>query len=143
MPPTPQPSCPCASRTATGRSLTLKAVPATSLSVLIAFFPKCPVCWAAWMSLLGGLGLARLPYLGWLFPVLCGLLGLHLLALVRSARRTHCYRPLMLSLAGAIVVASARLLSITETWVLLSAMVLMASGSLLNAQAEHRRLSSQ
>jgi hypothetical protein len=31
------------------------------LSLLIAFFPKCPVCWATYMSMFGSVWLARTP----------------------------------------------------------------------------------
>src|SRR5689334_21618698 len=53
-------------------------VPSVATSVFIAFFPKCPVCWGVYMSMFSGIGLARLPYMKWLLPVLLVFLGLHL-----------------------------------------------------------------
>ena len=39
-------------------------------SLALAFFPKCPICWAAYLSVFGIAGLDRIPYSPWLQPVL-------------------------------------------------------------------------
>ncbi|MFN0215142.1 MAG: hypothetical protein ACKVT2_12875, partial [Saprospiraceae bacterium] len=64
---------------------TARSAPSILLGFLVAFFPKCPICWAAYMSMFGSFGLARTPYMGWLFPVLICFLGLHLLLLLKKA----------------------------------------------------------
>lgn len=42
----------------------LNIVPA----LVIAVFPKCPFCWAAYLSVLGIAGIERIPYSPWLIP---------------------------------------------------------------------------
>jgi protein SCO1/2 len=60
--------------------LTSPALPATLsiLSLAAAFFPKCPVCWAAYLSVFGIAGLERLPYSPWLLPLLASLMLINL-----------------------------------------------------------------
>lgn len=55
-----------------------------SALVIFAFFPKCPICWAAYGGLLGSLGLTNLDFNGWyiVFP-----LGLVLVSFVFMASR--------------------------------------------------------
>lgn len=102
------------------------------LSVLLAFFPKCPLCWAAYMSMFGCVGLARLPYISWLLPVLFLVLFTHLYLLGRKARKNG-YIPFAISLAGALIILAGRLCFPTERWVSLCGMGLIISGSLLNS----------
>ena len=47
----------------------------------VALFPKCPVCWATYMSMFGIAGLSQLPFPSWLPPVL----AIAMLANVASA----------------------------------------------------------
>ena len=47
----------------------------------VALFPKCPVCWATYMSMFGIAGLSQLPFPAWLQPVL----AMAMLANVASA----------------------------------------------------------
>lgn len=105
---------------------------AVLLSLLLAFLPKCALCWAAWLGMLGGVGLASGgPALDWLFPVLLGLCSLHLLLLLRGARHRG-PGPFALSLAGFGVILAARQAPVPERWLLLLGIALMVSGSLLN-----------
>jgi protein SCO1/2 len=59
---------------------TLRALPATLsiLSVVTAFFPKCPVCWAAYLSVFGIAGLEQMPYSPWLLPLFACLMLINL-----------------------------------------------------------------
>jgi hypothetical protein len=102
------------------------------LSILIAFFPKCPVCWATYMSMFGSVWLAQTPYVAWLFPVLLALSGLNLLLLLRGAPRKG-YGPFLLSLAGIVVILGGRSLFPLERWLFLIGMSLMFLSSLLNS----------
>lgn len=47
-----------------------KVVQSTVTALFIAFFPKCPVCWATYMSVLGCIGVEKLPYFPWMIYVL-------------------------------------------------------------------------
>jgi len=42
----------------------------TLASLGVALFPKCPICWAGYLSFFGVAGLERIPYSPWLQPVL-------------------------------------------------------------------------
>lgn len=111
---------------------TARALPSVLLSILIAFFPKCPLCWAVYMSMFGSLGLAQLPYMGWLLPVLVVILGIHLFMLYRRAAQKG-YLPFFFSLAGALILLYGRTFYPAEKWILVSGMVFIISGSLLNS----------
>lgn len=108
---------------------TVKAIPSVLLSILIAFFPKCPMCWAVYMSMFGSLGLAQLPYMGWLLPVLIGFLAIHLFMIYKKSTRTN-YLPFLLSLAGVLIILTGRFSFGNEKWILITGMIFMISGSL-------------
>ena len=108
-----------------------KTLPSTLVSLFIAFFPKCPVCWAAYMSMFGCVGLSKMPYMKWLFPFLLVLLGLHLFMLYRSAKRKG-YWPFLISVFGSSVVIISRTLFPMAEPLLLLGVIAVATGSLLN-----------
>lgn len=109
---------------------TLKAVPSVLLSILIAFFPKCPICWGVYMSMFGSLGLAQLPYMGWLLPVLISFLAIHLFVIYKKSTRNN-YLPFLLSLAGVMIILTGRFSFGNEKWILITGMLFMISGSFL------------
>lgn len=109
-----------------------RSLPSLFLGVLLAFFPKCPVCWAAYMSLFGSVWLARTPYAAWLFPALLSVSALHLLFLLRKSRQKG-YAPFLLSLTGIVLVLTGRGLFPEQRWILFAAVPLMLAGSLLNS----------
>lgn len=111
---------------------TAKAVPSILMSVLIAFFPKCPFCWAVYMSMFGSVGLAKLPYMGWLLPVLMVLLAFHLVMLWKKTAQ-HGYIPFVLSLLGSLLIIIGRSYFPLEEWVLIAGIACIISGSLLNS----------
>lgn len=119
---------------------TTRSLPSVLMSILIAFFPKCPMCWAVYMSMFGSLGLARLPYLPWLLPVLLLFLAVHLFMLFRKAPQRG-YLPFIISLAGALVILFCRSFFPQEKWLLITGMALIISGSLLNSFSGNVRLS--
>lgn len=77
------------------RTIGLPTVPA----VLTAAMPKCPICWMAWMSVLG-LGSATVG--AWLQPIAALLLLLSLTALLLRARQRASYGPFILGLGAAV-----------------------------------------
>lgn len=111
---------------------TAKTLPSALLSIGIAFFPKCPFCWAAYMSALSSLGLVKIPYSPWMLPVLMGLLALHLLLLLRQFRQRR-YWPFVFSLLGAACILLGRSVLPHEKWLLLAGPGLLVVGSLLNS----------
>ena len=91
------------------------------------------------MSMFSSVGLARLPYMGWLLPVLFALLGLHLYLLWRKAPRNG-YLPFAGSMAGALIVLTAKVFFPSATWPLFTGMGCIIGGSLLNSFLEVRPL---
>jgi hypothetical protein len=102
------------------------------LSLLIAFFPKCPVCWATYMSMFGSVWLARTPYVAWLYPLLVGLSALNLLLLLKRAPKKG-YGPFLLGLTGVAVILGGRSLLPQDRWLLFCGMALMVASSLGNS----------
>ncbi|UOQ52796.1 hypothetical protein [Hymenobacter cellulosivorans] len=131
-------SCGCAPPAAANRDVRAqagrlaKSVPPTLVSLGIAFFPKCPMCWAAYMSVLGSIGLTRLPaYQPWMLPVLVGLLVLHLYLLFRQFAAQR-YWPFACSLLGAACLLLARIGVVSGPWLALAGIAALVTGSLLN-----------
>lgn len=77
-------------------------------ALFIAFFPKCPFCWAAYMSYLGATGVVSVRYQPWLVWVLVGLLAVNVGVLFWTRHR-HGLGPFWLCLAGAVLVITNRL----------------------------------
>ncbi|MEM7049334.1 MAG: SCO family protein [Acidobacteriota bacterium] len=119
----------------------LESTGATLFALLIAAFPKCPLCWAAYTSAFGIAGLTQIPYTPWLVPVFAAGLGINLWVLLRSRERRHGLLPFWLSLLGTVT------LLIGGYWLQSKAgsvggILLILTGSLMNSlpQSWHRRL---
>lgn len=108
---------------------------ATSLGLgfLMVFFPKCPMCWASYMSLLGVAGAESIPYSPWLLLAIVGLLSINLYFLFRGAPVRNGYSPFWLSLTGSIFLV----LTIPQIglprWMIAPGLGLMLIGSLLQS----------
>jgi protein SCO1/2 len=74
------------------------------LSFLVAFFPKCPICWAAYMSVFGIAGLQSIPYSPWLLPVFILLMLTNLLLIYKRAKQRRGIEAFYLSLSGTLVI---------------------------------------
>lgn len=72
--------------------------------VLLAFFPKCPICWVVYLSAFGVSGLQTIPYSPWLIPWIIFAIVLNLVILYRKARVRNGLTPFWLSLAGGLLV---------------------------------------
>jgi hypothetical protein len=118
-------------------SETTRSIPSVLMSIPIAFFPKCPICWAVYMSMVGSLSLAQLPYAPWLLPVLLSFLASHLFMLFRKSSQNG-YVPFALSLAGAVLILSGKFFFPLEKWLMIAAVAIIISGSLLNSFSNTR-----
>jgi mercuric ion transport protein len=111
---------------------TVRSFGSVFLGVLIAFFPKCPVCMAAYLSMFGSFGMAQAKYMTWLFPVLILFLGLHLFLLFKKIPKKG-YGPFLLSLAGALIILAGRKFFQFDNYVLYTGMACILAGSLWNS----------
>lgn len=107
------------------------------VSFLVAFFPKCPLCWAAWSSSLGLAGILQGPHVELLFPVLLGLLGVHLWLMLKQVPQVG-YGPLLLSTAGILTLLAVRRYLSEAHWLLAGGILLMLAGSVWNSLAMRR-----
>ncbi|HKI00765.1 MAG TPA: SCO family protein [Thermoanaerobaculia bacterium] len=76
----------------------------TLASLAVAFFPKCPVCWAAYLSFFGVAGLERIPYSPWLQPVLAAVMLINLASLWLRGRSTGRMSGFYLAGTGALAI---------------------------------------
>jgi hypothetical protein len=141
------PSCRChlaappASRTPVAVAEKSSPVLTAVLSVLIAFFPKCPVCWATYMSMFGSVWVARAPYVPWLHPLLVGVSAWNLLVLLRRAPNSG-YGPFVLGLIGLASILGGRSLFPQDRWLLFCGMALMVASSLVSSFTADRSKTS-
>jgi protein SCO1 len=80
----------------------------TAVALGLALFPKCPFCWAAYLSLFGIAGLQSIPYSPWLQPVLAILLLSNLTSVWFRARTTGRLIPFYLVTAGALTIIASK-----------------------------------
>ncbi len=81
----------------------------TAVALGLALFPKCPFCWAAYLSFFGIAGLESIPYSPWLQPVLAVMLLLNLTSVWFRARATNRMIPFYLVTAGALTIIVSKL----------------------------------
>lgn len=111
-------------------------------SIALAFFPKCPICWAAYLSVFGIASLDHLPYSPWLQPVLAGVMLINLGSVWLRARATGRKMAFYLASAGAVAIIVSKLLPPWEG-VALWGVVLTFGGSMLSAFNTRRRRASE
>jgi hypothetical protein len=111
-----------------------RTVPSILLSILIAFFPKCPVCWAVYMSMFGSLGIAKLPYVPWLLPVLMAFLLFHVVMQYRTIKLKGPL-PFSCSVLGATCLLLSRVAFPGTKFLLITGMLFIIAGSLLGTFA--------
>lgn len=80
--------------------------------ILIVFFPKCPFCWAAYLSVFGISGIQSIPYSPWLLPLFFGLMLFNLVSLKRKAKVRNGLFPFWISLIGIFLVGSGYVLTL-------------------------------
>jgi protein SCO1/2 len=97
--------------TPTRRAASSRGLPiaGTLASLGFAFFPKCPFCWAAYLSVFGIAGLEQIPYLPWLKPLFVVLMLLNVFSVWVRSRTTRRATALVVVLAGALAIALSRI----------------------------------
>lgn len=86
------------------RRKTASPVLGTLASLGVALFPKCPICWAGYMSMAGIAGLERIPYSPWLQPVLAAVMLINLASAWLRGRSTGRMTGFYLVSAGALAI---------------------------------------
>ena len=90
-----------------GRAAWGGSILAAAGALAAAFFPKCPVCWAAYLSVLGVAGVERIPYSPWLLPVLLAGLAINV-GSIWLRERAGGKAGTVLAAAGALAIALSR-----------------------------------
>jgi protein SCO1/2 len=117
---------------------TTSSVLGTLASIGFAFFPKCPICWAAYLSFFGIAGLDHIPYSPWLQPLLAAVMLINLLSVWLRARTTGRMIAFYLASAGAVMLITSKLVPGLERVALIGVSLTLA-GSLLSSLATNKR----
>jgi protein SCO1/2 len=106
-------------------------------AVVVAFFPKCPMCWAAYLSLFGVAGVDWLTHSPWLLPLFVLVLIVNVGSLwwlgKRSQRRLGFY---LAALGAATILANS--LWLEQTWLSGVGIALTVAGSLSSVRPLRR-----
>jgi protein SCO1/2 len=78
-------------------------------SLGVVLFPKCPVCWAGYLSLFGIAGLQRVPYTPWLQPLFAALMLINVASVWLRVRATGRMGAFYLVSAGALSIFIAKM----------------------------------
>jgi protein SCO1/2 len=81
----------------------------TFAALAVAFFPKCPICWATYMSVFGIAGLGRIPYSPWLQPVLVAVMLINITSVWLRGRSTGRMIGFYLVSAGALAIVVSKI----------------------------------
>jgi protein SCO1/2 len=101
------------------------------LALAMALFPRCPVCWSAYLSVFGIAGLEQLPYSPWLLPVLACLILVNLGSLWLQSRGQVSTQGFFFAAAGAFMILVPGM-SFGLEYAGLAGVILTLTGSLLS-----------
>jgi len=100
--------------------------------LLIAVFPKCPVCWAAYMSAFGIASMKGIPYSPWLVPLFALGIGINLWILYQARHKRNGLTPFGVSSLGAAALLIGGLWLDLKTG-MYAGILLILLGSILNS----------
>ena len=101
-----------------------------ALPVIVAFFPKCPFCWAAYLSALGISVIKTIPYSPWIAPLIILIMIFNLVILYRKSASRNGLVPFWISLAGVLLVSTGYLFTVKT--IAIPGIVMIFIGALLN-----------
>ncbi len=81
----------------------------TLASLVVAIFPKCPLCWAAYLSMFGIAGLEQIPYSPWLQPLLVVVVLINLASIWLRERTAGGFAGFYLATLGALAIFASKL----------------------------------
>lgn len=104
----------------------------------VALFPKCPICWAAYLSAFGIAGLESIPYSPWLQPLLAATMLVNLGSMSVRGCASGRMSPFWLAGAGALLIAAAAL-GVAWPGVALAGVAFTLAGSAVSVALGGRR----
>src|SRR6185312_10300794 len=124
-------------------SRTSSPVWSTLASLAVAFFPKCPICWAAYLSVLGIAGLNQIPYSPWLQPLLGVVMLINIVSVwLRGWSTGRMVGPYLVT-AGLLAIIITSISPILNSLAVIGILMTLAGSlmSTLNADNQRRRAS--
>lgn len=118
--------------TSPARRRTASTMFGTLASLGVAFFPKCPICWAGYMSFFGIASLQQIPYSPWLQSVLAVVMLINLTSVWLRGRATGRMSGFYLVSAGIVALVVSKLVPGWENVAVLG-IALTLAGSLASA----------
>ena len=100
--------------------------------VLVAFFPKCPMCWASYLSLLGVTGLSNIPYSPWLLTIFTGIAIINLFVLYKRSVKRNGLIPFYFACLGTLILIPNYWLQMHLIFSIVG-IILLGTASLLNS----------
>lgn len=104
----------------------------TLASLGVAFFPKCPICWAMYLSVFGIASLEQIHYSPWLQPLFAVVMLINLASVWLRGRSTGRMTGFYLASAGALAIALSKIGGGWEK-AAIPGVVLTVAGSMLSA----------
>jgi protein SCO1/2 len=109
------------------------------LPFLFLFFPKCPLCWATYLSAFGLTGISWLEYnrnLIWVFVVLS---VINLMFMYKKAKNFNDYLPMAMALIGYSILFSSILMNATQILAYISIGVITVSALISVFRLRHKQ----
>lgn len=102
-------------------------------ALMVAFFPKCPMCWAAYLSLFGIAGAEWLTHSPWLLPLFVLVLSVNVASLWWIGKRSQRRGGFYLAALGALTIIVGSLW-LERTSISVSGIALTVAGSLMSVR---------
>ena len=106
-----------------------------ALGVITAILPKCPACWASYMSALGVAGFGAIHYTPWLFTAVAAALVANLWIQWGIAKRRNGPVPVIFSFSGTLLVILAAANDWDSPWPKACGLGLLLLGAILQAMS--------
>ena len=74
------------------------------IGILVLIMPKCAICWASYLYMLGAVGIPFIPYQSWFLPLLILLFLITLSKLLYKAYFSRSYLSFILALSAGILI---------------------------------------